>query len=95
MSDAQTLPAIAGQIDLCVRQLRLYVVRVVREAYVLAADETDAEDMLGDIDRWEDARVGVGSGSERLAGWDDRSMVYHAGKTDITLADARRAFPAA
>jgi len=30
--------AVAGQVDRVVRPLRLYVVRVVREAYVLAED---------------------------------------------------------
>ena len=78
-------------------QLRLYVVRVLREAYVLAESESDAEDMRGEIERWEGPVVEVSSGSERLDGWSpaERCMVYHNGSGDITLAAARAGFPAA
>lgn len=90
--------AVAGQVERSVRPLRLYVVRVVREAYVLAEDEAEAADMQGEIERWETPEVEVGSGSERLDGWSqepERCMVYHNGQGDITLAQARRDFPAA
>lgn len=76
---------------------RLYVVRVVREAYVLAEDEAEAADMRSEIERWDEAEVEVSSGAERLDGWEpaDRCFVYHNGSGDITLDVARRDFPAA
>lgn len=85
-------------VDRGVRPLRLYVVRVVREAYVLAKDEAEAADMQSEIERWENPDVEVSSGAERLDGWSqepERCMVYHNGEGDITLAAARRDFPAA
>jgi len=93
-----TQPAVAGPVEPTVRPLRLYVVRVVREAYVLAEDEDDAADKSREIEQWETPEVEVSSGAERLDGWSqepERCLVYHNGKGDITLAQARRDFPAA
>lgn len=74
------------------------MVRVVREAYVLAEDKTEAYEMQSEIDRWETPEVDVMSGDENLVGWTkeaERCLVYHKGSGDITLAQARREFPAA
>lgn len=93
-----TQPAVAGPVEPTVRQRRLYVVRVVREAYVLADDEAEAADMQGEIERWETPAVEVSSAAEELGGWSqeqERCLVYHNGSGDITLAQARRDFPAA
>jgi hypothetical protein len=94
-----TQPAGIGPVERSVRpQKRLYVVRVVREAYVLAEDESEAAEMQGEIERWETAEVEVSSGAEKLYGWSqdpERCLVYHNGADDITLAQARRDFAAA
>ena len=89
--------AVAGQVDRGVRPLRLYVVRVMREAYVLAEDEAGAEAQADEIARWEQPTIEVGSGAERLDGWEpaDRCLVYNDEGRDITLEHARRDFPAA
>ena len=94
----QKQPAGIGPVERGVRPLRLYVVRVMREAYVLAEDEDAAADMRRDIEEWETPEVEVSTGSECLDGWSqdaERCLVYHRGKGDITLAQARREFPAA
>jgi hypothetical protein len=91
-------PAAAGPLQRPVRQLRLYVVRVVREAYVLAEDEDEAANMKHEIEQWEEGAVEVSSGAEKLDGWTqdaERCLVYHNGIGDITLAQARRDFDAA
>jgi len=91
-------PIAAGPLKASVGPLRLYIVRVVREAYVLVEDEAAAADMRSEIERWEEPDVEVGSGAERLDGWSegpDRCLVYHNGAGDITLTDARRDYPAA
>lgn len=75
--------------------LKLWVVQVVREAYVVAATEEDAEDLVREIDKWEEPRVTVSNGSERLEGWDDDCYVYHIDGEDMSLARARREIPAA
>lgn len=94
---AQTEPAVGAPLERHVKpQLRLYVVRVLREAYVLAENESEAEDMRRDIEQWEDPVIEVSSGSERLSGWSppEHCLVYHNGSDDITLAAARAGFPA-
>jgi hypothetical protein len=94
----QSIPAVVGRLETPVRQKRLYVVRVVREAYVLAEDEADAADLQGEIECWEAPVVKVSSGAEKLGGWSqepERCHVYHNGSGDITLAQARRDFAAA
>jgi len=80
-----------------VRPLRLYVVRVVREAYVLAEDEAGAKAQANEIERWEEPAIEVGSGAERLDGWEpaEGCLVYNDEGLDITLAQARHDFPAA
>ena len=77
------------------RQVRpqLWVVRVVREAYVLADSEDDALEAQGEIERWEDSPTVTAdpAGTQRLRGWDndpERCLVYGTDK-DITLAAAR------
>lgn len=92
-----TQPAVAGPVEPSVRPLRLYVVRVLREAYVLAEDEVGAEAQADEVARWEDPTIEVGSGAERLDGWEpaNRCLVYNDDGRDITLEQARRDFPAA
>ena len=89
--------AVVAPVEPSVRPLRLYVVRVMREAYVLAEDEAGAEAQADEIARWEDPSIEVGSGAERLNGWEpaDRCLVYNDEGRDITLEAARRDFPAA
>ena len=99
MPENETKPnADAGPVDCKVKpQLRLYVVRVLREAYVLAESESEAEAMRSEIDHWEEPVVEVSSGREMLEEWSppERCFVYHRGGGDITLAAARAGFPAA
>jgi hypothetical protein len=73
------------------------VVRVMREAYVLAEDDAGAKAQADEIARWEDSTVEVSTGAEVLAGWEpaDRCLVYNDEGREITLAQARRDFPAA
>ena len=94
----ESQPAVVAPVEPTVRQRRLYVVRVVREAYVLAEDEAEAADMKTEIERWETAEVEVSSGAEKLDGWTqdaERCFVYQNGTGDITLAQARREFAVA
>lgn len=85
-------PAVTGPVEPTVRP-RLWVVRVVREAYVLADTEDDALDAKGEIERWEDNPTVTAdpAGKQRLRGWDDepeQCLVYGT-KKDMTLAAAR------
>jgi hypothetical protein len=86
--------AVAGQVERSVRP-RLWVVRVVREAYVLADSEGDALEAQGEIERWEDnpeVTAMPDNNAIRLRGWDDdpeRCVVYGV-DANITLAEARR-----
>ena len=93
----ETSPAVGAPLERHVRPLRLYVVRVMREAYVLAEDEAGAEAQADEIARWEDPTIEVGTGKERLTGWEpaDKCLVYNDEGRDITLAQARQDFPAA
>lgn len=92
----QSTPAVVGRLETPVRRQRLWIVRVVREVYVLAADEDEASEAVGDIDRWEDAEVDVQHwGGRKLPGWDERCMVYHAGDKDFSLPEAMALDPAA
>lgn len=89
----------ASPVDQPVRP-RLWVVRVVREAYVLADSEDDALQAQGEIERWEDnpeVTAMPDSDAVRLRGWDDdpeRCLVYGS-DVDITLAEARRLYSVA
>ena len=88
----QDSPAVQGPLDGGVRpKLRLWVVRVVREAYVLAADEDEARDAQRDIEKWDDfPEVETYPwAKERLGGWTDDCFVYANGDKDITLAEAK------
>ena len=91
MSDCG-LPANVGPMEGLGRTPRLWVVRLVREAYVLADSEDDALDAQREIERWESLAVtATPAGKQRLRGWDDGTescLVYGTDK-DITLAAAR------
>ena len=87
--------AVAGQVDCHVRP-RLWVVRVVREAYVLATDQEAAMAQKQEIERWEDTPQVTAEPAEgqRLRGWDDEPslcLVYGTDK-EISLAEARRLY---
>lgn len=73
------------------KELKLYVVRVIREAYVLAADEVEAKHMKTEIEGWLSPIVEVSSGRENI-GWEDESLIFHNGNYDITLAEARKKY---
>lgn len=85
---------VAGPLQRPVRPKLLWAVRVVREGYVLAETQEQAEELVREIERWEEPAVEVESGSVDL-GWPGDCYVYHTGKDDITLAQARRDFAAA
>ena len=74
--------------------LLLWSVRVVRAGYVLAESQEAAEELVREIERWEEPDIEVGSGSEDL-GWTGDCYVYHKGNGDITLATARSKFEVA
>ena len=85
-------PADAGRFERQVRtKQRLWVVRVVREAYVLAVDEDEARDAQRDIDRWEEYPEveAYRWGGERLGGWADDCLVYSDGDKDVKLSEAK------
>ena len=70
----------------------LFEVTVARKAYVLAETAGEAKKMQRDIERWEDyleIETEPWSGGT-LSGWDDGCLVYHAGKEDISLGDAKK-----
>ena len=72
---------------------RLWVVRVVREAYVLATDEEGALAQQREIERWEDSPRVTAEPAEgqHLDGWDAEPslcLVYGTDK-DISLTAAR------
>ena len=90
--DEMTQPAVAGPVE-TVRPLMLWSVRVERAGYVLAETQEQAEELAREIERWEEPEVTVSSGSDDL-GWPDDYYVYHQGRENITLAQARRDFPA-
>ncbi len=75
--------------------LKLYVVEITYQAYVLAPDYTRAAQLEGDIKRWESPEVTVRSGDVILHNWQppERCNVYHEGPHDITLVEARQNYP--
>ena len=93
-ANEKTQHADEGRLEPIVRPKLLWAVRVVREAYVLAETQAEAEEMAPEIEQWEEPQISVGSGSVDL-GWPGACNVYHNGKGDITLAQARRDFAAA
>lgn len=89
-----TTDAGASPVERGVRPKLIWAVRVVREAYVLAETQAEAEELAYEIERWEEPQITVHSGSVDL-GWPGQCNVYHDGEADITLAQARRDFAAA
>ncbi len=73
---------------------RLWVVRVVREAYVLAESRQLALSAREEIDRWEDRPVVLADEAKDqwLTGWDDdpEHCLVYGSAADVTLAQARR-----
>jgi hypothetical protein len=90
--NTQTQPAVECRLDGMVRpKPRLWVVRVTREAYVLACNEKEALAAQRDIERWEEypALDAKRWGGELLNGWNDDCFVYGNVNKDIKLRDAK------
>lgn len=97
MKKPQNSPAVGAQVDREVRQLqRLWIVRVVHEAYVLAADEEQAKQARAEIERWEDfpTVTAVPWAGRHIDGWADGSGVYGTKQT-MSLRAAKKADSAA
>ncbi len=89
MSDEIT-QAVGAPLARQVRHQRLWIVRVVHEAYVLAEDEEKAKQARSEIERWEDfpkvtAELWAG---QHLDGWDDGCGVY--GADNLSLRTAKK-----
>ena len=89
--NTQNSPAVLGAAEPTVRPQRLWIVRVVHEAYVLAEDEEKAKQSRKEIERWEDfpdvtAEPWAG---RHLAGWDDGCGVYGTNQT-LSLKTAKK-----
>ena len=72
--------------------MKLWIVRIEKAGYVMAETEDDAIRQQGEIERWED-EVNVTAeplGAGNPLGWDEHSLVYHAGRDDFTLESARK-----
>jgi hypothetical protein len=72
--------------------LKLYEVRIVQYGIVLANSRREAENKADEIRRTERPAVipyELDDGSLPF-GWDEDTLVYHAGKDDLTLAEARK-----
>jgi hypothetical protein len=85
------LPAVAGPIEREVRPQRLYIVRIVREAYVLAVDEDEAKQEQREIERWEDPQTITAEpwAGRHIEGWDDGCGVY-GNKVNLSLLAAKK-----
>jgi hypothetical protein len=70
---------------------RLYIVRIVREAYVLAENEVKAKGSVREIERWEDYPTVTAElwGGRQLPGWSDTSGVYGTDES-ISLGTAKK-----
>jgi hypothetical protein len=84
-------PAVGSLLDREVRPQRLWIVRVVHEAYVLAADEEQAKQARAEIERWEDfPKVTAEPWAGRhIEGWDDGCGVYGTRQT-LSLKTAKK-----
>ena len=70
--------------------LGIWIVRVWREAYVLAADEEQAKLACSEIERWEAATVAAEPWARRhLQGWNDGCGVYGTAQT-MSLGTAKK-----
>ena len=70
---------------------KLWIVRIVHEAYVLAADEKEAMRAKSEIEKWEEEPVeftAVPWDERHLAGWTDECGVYGTGGT-VSLRQAK------
>lgn len=86
----QATHAVGAQVDRVVRPQRLWIVRVVREAYVLAEDEETAKRARNEIERWEDSPKVTAEpwAGRQLEGWDDGCGVY--GAEHLSLRTAKK-----
>ena len=85
------LDAVAGPVERVVRPQRLWIVRVVHEAYVLAEDEEKAKQARREIERWEDFPKVTAEpwAGQQLEGWDDGCGVYGTKET-LSLRTAKK-----
>ena len=88
--DDDTKTAVGAPLDAPVRPLRLWIVRIVREAYVLAQDVEQAKRAQHEIERWEDSpSLTAEPWSGRLLdGWDNECGVY--GMENVSLRTAKK-----
>jgi hypothetical protein len=71
---------------------RLYIVRIVHEAYVLADSQGAAEKVSRKIERWEEPTItSTVFNGEDIPGWDDVCCVYmpNPESSTITLSKAK------
>ena len=71
---------------------KLFYVEITKSAWVLAADEEEAETFADEIlDTEPFKKVDVSPYIEeylKVSGWNEYSLVYHNGTDDITVEDA-------
>ena len=71
---------------------KLFYVEITKSAWVLAADEEEAETFADEIlDTEPFKKVDVSPYTEeylKVSGWDEYCLVYHNGTEDITVEDA-------
>lgn len=71
---------------------KLFYVEITKSAWVLAADEEEAETFADEIlDTEPFKKVDVSPYIEeylKVSGWDEYCLVYHNGTEDITVEDA-------
>ena len=71
---------------------KLFYVEITKSAWVLAADEEEAETFADEIlDTEPFKKVDVSPYIEeylKVSGWDEYCLVYHNGTDDITVEDA-------
>ena len=84
-------PAVTGLVEQVVGPQRLWIVRVLHEAYVLAENAEQAKQARPEIERWEDfpkvtAEPWAGM---QLDGWDDLCGVYGS-KQVLSLRQAKK-----
>lgn len=73
--------------------LKLYILRAERLAYVLAESKEQAQEFVREVDQWEDPEVEVFAGDAMPDLWfgdnPDNIAVYHPGSEIINLKQAR------
>ena len=89
-------PAVGSPVDRGVRPQRLWIVRIVHEAYVLAENEEQAKQARREIERWEDFPEVTAEpwAGRHIDGWDGGCGVYGTNQT-LSVREAKELDPAA